>query len=124
MDCTIPWGDGLDRENFTFALCTNLGEPDPKAKPMTEDEIAADMEAFIQEQPRTWKDIITRYLAQPYPLVYRAFGRLRPRLGRVNSYPWYPYTFSGHEFDAVPEPAPSTTSIRSTRRHNSDVQHF
>jgi len=106
MDCTIPWGDGWVRDKFTFALCTTgLGEPDPKARQMTEDEIAADMEAFIREQPRAWKDI-ARYLAQPYPLVYRAFGRLRPRLGRVDSSPWYPYTFSSHEFDAVPEPAP------------------
>jgi 2,5-furandicarboxylate decarboxylase 1 len=107
MDCTIPWGDGWVRDKFTLALCTTgLGEPDPKARQMTEDQIAADMEAFIRQQPRAWKDITARYLAQPYPLVYRAFGRLRPRLGRVNSSPWFPYTFSGHEFDAVPEPAP------------------
>ena len=107
MDCMIPWGDGWNRDNFAFALCTtDLGEPDLKARQMTEDEIAADMEAFIQQQPRPWKEIIARYLAQPYPLVYRAFGRLRPRLGRTNSSPWYPYTFSAHEFDAVPEPAP------------------
>jgi hypothetical protein len=25
------------------------------------------------------------------------------KLGRVNSDPWLPYTFSPHEFDAVPE---------------------
>ena len=31
---------------------------------------------------------------------------VRPRLVRVNSSPWFPYTFSGHEFDAVTEPAP------------------
>ena len=107
MDCMIPWGEQWHRGNFTFAVHADLGEPDPKATQMTEDEIAADMEAFIQQEPRTWKDIITRYLAQPYPLVYRAFGRLRPRLGRTNSYPWFPYTFSGHDFNAVPEPAPT-----------------
>lgn len=116
MDCMIPWGDGWVRESFAFALCTkDLGEPDPKAKQMTEDEIAADMEVFINEQPRTWKEIIKRYLAQSYPPVYRAFGRLRPRLGRVNSHPWFPYTFSGDEFDAVPEPAPL---------HNYDPKHL
>ena len=114
MDCMIPWGDGWIWENFAFALNSNLGEPDPKAKPMTEDEIAADMEAFIKAQPRTWKDIITNYLAQPYPLVYRAYGRLRPRLGRVNQHPSFPYTFSSHEFDAVAEPAP---------QHNFDPKH-
>jgi 4-hydroxy-3-polyprenylbenzoate decarboxylase len=113
LDCTIPQGAGPEglwkRDNFTFALMTtDLGEPDPQAKQMSEDEIAVDMEAFIRQQPRTWKDIITRYLAQPYPLVYRAFGCLRPRLGRTNSYPWFPYTFSGHEFNAVPEPAPTS----------------
>ena len=114
MDCMIPWGDGWIRENFAFSLNANLGEPDPKAKLMTEDEIATDMEAFIKAKPRSWKDIITNYLAQPYPLVYRAFGRLRPRLGRVNANPWFPYTFSGHEFDAVPDPAP---------QHNFDPKH-
>ena len=76
---------------------------------MSEDEIAKDMEAFITEQPRAWKEIIARYLAQPYPRVYRAFGRLRPRLGRAGDYPWFRYTFSGHDFayEAAPEAKPS-----------------
>ena len=109
MDCTIPQGAGWDRNNFTFTLnVTDLGEPDPNAKQMTEDEIAKDMEAFIREKPRAWKEIVKRYLAQPYPLLYRAFGRLRPRLGRTNDSPWFPYTFSAHDFDAVPEPPPLT----------------
>jgi len=48
-------------------------------------------------------------------VVYRAFARLRPRLGWVNQHPSFLYTFSGHEFDAVPEPAP---------RHNFDPKHL
>lgn len=58
------------------------------------------MEGFITAQPRSWKELITRYLAQPYPLVYRGFGRLRHKLGRANDGLWFPYTFAGHDFSS------------------------
>jgi len=48
---------------------------------------AKDMEGFITAQPRSWKELIIRYLALPYPLVYRGFGRLRHKLGRANDGP-------------------------------------
>jgi 2,5-furandicarboxylate decarboxylase 1 len=62
---------------------------------MTEDAIAKDMEAFIRSTPRSWKEILQRFKGQNYRDVYRAFGRLRPRLGRVVQPPFFPYAFSG-----------------------------
>jgi 4-hydroxy-3-polyprenylbenzoate decarboxylase len=39
--------------------------------------------------------ILERFAGQPYPIVYRAFGHLRPQLGRMaNASPNFPYTFS------------------------------
>ncbi len=109
MDCMIPVGPEWHRQNFDWALLTDLGQPPSNAKAMTEDEIAKDMEAFITGQPRSWKEIIFRYLAQPYPLVYRAFGRLRPRLGRAKDGLWFPYTFAGHDFSSEAAPKPKET---------------
>jgi len=105
LDCTIPIGPGWRRDNFDWALAVDLGDPQANVTAMSEDEIAKDMETFITEQPRAWKEIIAHYLGQPYPLVYRAFGRLRPRLGRADDHPWYRYTFSGHEFAVEAAPA-------------------
>jgi hypothetical protein len=53
------------------------------------------MRHFIQEVPRTWQEILERFAGQPYPFVYRAFGSLRPQLGRMaNASPNFPYIFS------------------------------
>lgn len=54
---------------------------------MTEGELTSDMEALIGEAPRTWKEILQNYNGQPYPVVYRAFSNLRPRLGRCDDAP-------------------------------------
>ncbi len=57
------------------------------------------MAAMIKEKPRTWQKIITEFAAQPYPAVYRAFGQLRPKLGRMaDQRSDYPYTFSDSDF--------------------------
>ena len=96
----IPVGDEWHRHNFDCALPADLGNPPSGVTPMTEDEIAKDMEGFITAQPRSWKELITRYLAQPYPLVYRGFGRLRHKLGRANDGLWFPSTFAGHDFSS------------------------
>ena len=65
---------------------------------MSEDELTADMAAFIREAPRTWKEILQHYNGQPYRVVYRAFSNLRPPLGRCDDAPWYRYTFSDTDF--------------------------
>ncbi len=58
-----------------------------------------DPEKFWSRLLTAWKDIIERFAGQPYPTVYRAFGRLRHRLGRIaDERPWYPYTFADSEF--------------------------
>jgi 4-hydroxy-3-polyprenylbenzoate decarboxylase len=42
---------------------------------------------------------LTYFAGQPYPHLYRAFGRLRPQLGRIaDQAPEYPYTFADTEF--------------------------
>ncbi len=96
FDCTIPVVGNVDR--FSFAACTvtePLGNPPGDLKIMTEDELTQDMTEFIKEAPRSWYQILKRYHGQPYPNIYRAFGALRHKLGRVaDDRPTYPYTFS------------------------------
>ena len=48
---------------------------------MTEDEIAKEMESLIRSAPQSWKDLLQHFRGQNYRDVYRAFGRLRPKLG-------------------------------------------
>jgi hypothetical protein len=65
------------------------------------------MTAFIKQAPRTWYEILQHFAGQPYTPVYRAFGKLRPKLGRrVDLVPAFPYTFADTEFvqgDGRPE---------------------
>jgi len=62
---------------------------------LSEAEVVKEMSHFIREAPRTWQEILERFAGQPYPFVYRAFGQLRPTLGRrANASPNFPYTFS------------------------------
>ena len=57
------------------------------------------MTAMIRERPRTWHEIIAKFAAQPYPIVYRAFGQSRPKLEcMADQRPDYPYMFSNTEF--------------------------
>jgi hypothetical protein len=62
---------------------------------------------FIKQAPRTWYEILQHFAGQPYPPVYRALGKLRPKLGRrVDLVPAFPYTFADTEFvqgDGLPE---------------------
>jgi 4-hydroxy-3-polyprenylbenzoate decarboxylase len=61
---------------------------------MTEDAIAKEMETLIRGAPRSWKELLQHFHGQNYRDVYRAFGRLRPKLGRVVRPPYFPYAFS------------------------------
>jgi hypothetical protein len=43
--------------------------------------------------------VIEHFAGQPYPVIYRAFGELRPKLGRMaDERPHYPYTFAESDF--------------------------
>jgi hypothetical protein len=98
-----------------------LDDPLPNITPMTEDELTADVAELTGEAPRTWKEILQHYQGQPYPIIYRAFSNLRPRLGRCDDAPWYRYTFSDTDFAVdAPQPAMSNFGPRPTgcrRRH-------
>ncbi len=60
-----------------------------------EAELVKEMADFITQAPRTWLEILKHFHGQPYPVIYRAFGQLRPKLGRMaDERPTYPYTFA------------------------------
>lgn len=96
FDCTIPLVGDYDHFAFAAATITEpFGEAPANVEKLTEDELARRMADFIQESPRTWLDILKKFHGQPSPLIYRAFGNLRPKLGRLaDRRPAYPYTFA------------------------------
>jgi 2,5-furandicarboxylate decarboxylase 1 len=104
MDCTIPMVGDRDRHDFDWSAAVDLGEPPANVRPMTEEALATDMTAFIQQAPRSWKEILQKYHGQPYATIYRAFSTLRHKLGRAGNSPWFGYTFSDHDFAYEPEP--------------------
>lgn len=116
-DCTIPWGEGWTRSDFARSEPFVLPQPSPVPAPMAEQDIVAAMEAFITQAPRSWRDILTEFAGQDYRMVNRAFGALRPRLGRVMQPPYYPYAFKADPSDgdfigeAAPAPAADTDHL-------------
>jgi len=104
FDCTIPLVGDVDRFSYLAATVSEPLAVDTHADIMSEEALTANMEVFIREKPRSWEEIIGRYASQPYPIVYRAFGRLRPHLGRMaDERPDYPYTFSETDFVTTPK---------------------
>ncbi len=99
FDCTIPLVGQVDPFSYAAAAVSEPLEVDAKARSMSDDEIAKEMEKMIREKPRDWNEIITQFASQPYRNVYRAFGQLRPKLGRIaDQRPDYPYTFADSDF--------------------------
>jgi 2,5-furandicarboxylate decarboxylase 1 len=98
FDCTIPRGHGWSPQRFERSTLTVLGNPAPNVTAMTEEALTADMEAFIKRQPRSWLEIVSKYHGQAYPAIYRSFGNLRHRLGRIDDDPWFRYTLSDTPF--------------------------
>ncbi|MBS0517239.1 MAG: UbiD family decarboxylase [Proteobacteria bacterium] len=96
FDCTIPIVGNIDRVSFMKCSVTEpFGVPPANAPTLEEPALEQAMEAYIKEAPRTWEDILRKFHGQPYPNIYRAFGTLRPRLGRVaDQRPEYPYTIA------------------------------
>jgi 4-hydroxy-3-polyprenylbenzoate decarboxylase len=110
LDCTVPLGPEWNPNEFVRSTVTDLGDPPAGLKIMTEEALTKDMEAFIGAQPRAWHDILKQYHGQPYPVLYRAFGNLRHRLGRTNDPPWYRYTLSATPFSWEAKPQPMNHS--------------
>jgi UbiD family decarboxylase len=97
FDCTIPLDGDLEL-SAAATVSPPIGQP-ASAEPLGEAALVEQMTAFIDEKPRTWYEILQRFAGQPYPPVYRAFGHLRPKLGRREDLaPDFPYTFSDTEF--------------------------
>lgn len=116
MDCTIPMVGNWDPNDFSWSSAVDLGEPPANVKPMTEEALVADMTTYIQQAPRSWREILAHYHGQPYNIIYRAFGQLRPKLGRAGDSPWFRYTFSDHDFAFEPKPQPKTTNYDPRHR--------
>ncbi len=93
FDCTM----GADANVVGF-LAATVTDPIPQpgsVRVLSEPGLLAEMQSFINEEPRTWQEVLEHFAGQPYPPVYRAFGQLRNKLGRVLSAgPTFPYTFS------------------------------
>ena len=106
FDCTIPMGPHWNPDEFQKSAVTDLGDLPANIATMTEEQVAKDMETFITAAPRSWLEILTHYHGQPYPVIYRAFGGLRHRLGRTNDAPWYRYAISATPFAYDAKPAP------------------
>jgi 4-hydroxy-3-polyprenylbenzoate decarboxylase len=97
FDCTMPLGQ--DNAKFARAVITPPIEQPADVEPLSEDEIEDKLRGLIQQSPKSWREILTYFAGQPYSRVYRAFGRLRPQLGRMaDQGPDYPYTFADTEF--------------------------
>ena len=96
FDCTVPLIGVYDEFAFEAAkIMQPLGEPRADVKIKTEEELTKEMSDYIKESPRTWREIITHFHGQPNPLIYRAFGNIRNKLGRLaDRRPDYPYTFA------------------------------
>ncbi len=99
FDCTIPVIGQVDPFSYAAAVIAEPLKVDPDTKPMSDDEIAKEMESMIREKPRTWAELLAPFASQSYRSVYRAFGQLRPKLGRMTDLrPDYPYVFSNDDF--------------------------
>lgn len=116
FDMTIPYGPKYTPSDFQRSSPFILGEPPAGVTPMTEAEITTAMEAYIKEAPRSWKDILTKFNGQNYRDLYRAFGNLRARLGRVIEAPYYPYAFSD-DGDFIGEHPPTPHAKHDIRHH-------
>lgn len=94
FDCTM--GVGADPAMFEAAVVSQPIAQPPTVPVLSEETLLGEMSDYIRQAPRLWKDILDRFAGQPYPIVYRAFGKLRPKLGRMMHMSPFPYTFSDH----------------------------
>ena len=94
LDCTMAVGE--DHAKYARALVTPpIPQPAQPPQALDDDALKAQLTDFIKQAPRSWRDIVTHFAGQPYRTLYRAFGDLRPQLGRMaDQGPDYPYVFS------------------------------
>lgn len=97
LDCTIPLVGGFDPHSFDPSTACDLGDIPEGVVELSLEDLSKEMESFIKEKPRAWKEILEKYHGQPYATLYQAFGTLRHRLGRAKDAPWYRYTFLEHD---------------------------
>lgn len=116
LDCTIPLVGVVNRDDYAWSSACDLGDPPAQVTAMSEAALLEDMTAFIKAEPRSWRDILVKYHGQPYPVIYRAFGMLRPKLGRAGDSPWFRYTFSDRDFAFEPEPPARTSNFDPRHR--------
>jgi 2,5-furandicarboxylate decarboxylase 1 len=117
FDCTIPLVGNLDPHSFDWSSACDLGDPPADVRPMSEEAMVADMTEFIKAAPRSWKEILKKYHGQPYAIIYRAFSRLRHKLGRAGDSPWFRYTFSDRDFAFEPPPPVRETNFDPRHRN-------
>ncbi len=116
LDCTIPLVGDVNRDDYAWSSACDLGDPPAQVAAMSESALVEDMTGFIKAAPRSWREILAKYHGQPYPSIYRAFGTLRPKLGRAADSPWFRYTFSDRDFAFEPEPPKRTTNFDPRHR--------
>jgi hypothetical protein len=83
FDCAIALVGHVDRLAYEAATVSEPFAPPAKTRPRSEDELTQEMQNVLREKPRTWKEILEHFAGQTYPIVYRAFDRLHPELGRM-----------------------------------------
>ena len=110
MDCTKPYGAGVDLTAFDYSKFPDFGPFPTDVELMSEADLTKDMETLIKSKPQSWMEILQNYYGQPYPVIYRAFGNLRHRLGRIDDSPWYRYVFSDTPFAYEATPAAPSKS--------------
>ena len=100
FNCTIPLVGQVDVDSYKAATVSEPFQVNGSGgKQLSDEEIAKETEAMIREKPRNWSEIVQHFGDQNYRAVYRAFGQLRPKLGRIaDQRPQYPYTFADEDF--------------------------
>jgi 4-hydroxy-3-polyprenylbenzoate decarboxylase len=112
FDCTIPWGEKWVAVGLPAVGTVRIGGPayggviHDRRRHRSEDGVIDTQRAPVMEgNPAALQRAkLSRY-------VYRAFGRLRSRLGRVVQPPFFPYAFSDTGDFIGDAPAAPLTSI-------------
>jgi 4-hydroxy-3-polyprenylbenzoate decarboxylase len=59
---------GFVPQTFDPSSECDLGKIPEQITSMSEETLTQDMESFIQDKARSWKEILQQYHGQPYPL--------------------------------------------------------
>ena len=115
FDCTIPLVGQVDPLAYAAATVSEPIKQPAKMAVKSEAEVVKEMTELIGEKPQTWHQILEHFAGQPYPIIYRAFGQLRPKLGRMaDERPNYPYALSDTDFVYTDRKNAATRPARSS----------